>query len=64
MSHFKFYSALSTRRLHYLTGLDAYLSDVLKRLPIHKVTKIEELLPHRWKPNQIKNSDRVQRTLT
>ena len=36
-----------------LNGLDpyAYLSDVLKRLPIHKVTQIEELLPHRWKSN-------------
>ena len=28
----------------------AYLSDVLKRLPTHKATQIEELLPHRWKP--------------
>ncbi|WP_265596515.1 transposase domain-containing protein [Acinetobacter baumannii] len=28
----------------------AYLSDVLKRLPTHKVTQIEELLPHCWKP--------------
>ena len=35
-----------------LNGLDpyAYLSDVLKRLPTYKVTQIEELLPHRWKP--------------
>ena len=34
-----------------LNGLDpyAYLSDVLKRLPTHKVTQIEELLPHRCK---------------
>ncbi|MFB6331123.1 MULTISPECIES: transposase domain-containing protein [Acinetobacter] len=30
--------------------LTAYLSDVLKRLPTHKVTQIEELLPHCWKP--------------
>ncbi|WP_407481227.1 transposase domain-containing protein, partial [Acinetobacter baumannii] len=36
-----------------LNGLDpyAYLSDVLKRLPTHKATQIEELLPHRWKSN-------------
>ena len=36
-----------------LNGLDpyAYLSDVLKRLSTHKVTQIEELLPHCWKPN-------------
>jgi hypothetical protein len=35
-----------------LNGLDpyAYLNDVLKRLPTHKVTQIEELLTHRWKP--------------
>ena len=35
-----------------LNGLDpyAYLRDVLKRLPTHKVTEIEDLLPHRWKP--------------
>ena len=35
-----------------LNGLDpyAYLSDVLKRLPTQKVTQIEELLTHRWKP--------------
>ncbi len=36
-----------------LNGLDpyAYLNDVLKRLPTHKVTQIEEFLPHRWKSN-------------
>ncbi|KOR12137.1 transposase, partial [Acinetobacter sp. C15] len=27
-------------------------SDVLKRLPTHKVTQIEELLPHQWQPDQ------------
>ena len=37
-----------------LNGLDpdAYLSDVLTRLSTHKVTQIEELLPHRWQPDQ------------
>jgi len=37
-----------------LNGLDpyAYLSNVLKRLPTHKVSQIEELLPHWWKPDQ------------
>ena len=41
-------------QLAKLNGLDpyAYLSDVLKRLPTHKVSQIEELLPHRWKPDQ------------
>ena len=28
----------------------AYLKDVLTRLPTHKASQIEELLPHRWKP--------------
>jgi hypothetical protein len=27
-----------------------YLSDVLQKLPTHKVPQIEELLPHCWKP--------------
>ena len=26
----------------------AYLKDVLTRLPMHKASRIEELLPHRW----------------
>ncbi|WP_151710928.1 IS66 family transposase, partial [Acinetobacter brisouii] len=35
-----------------LNDLDpyAYLSDVLKRLPTHKMKDIEALLPHNWKP--------------
>lgn len=35
-----------------LNGLDPYasLSDVLRRLPLHKVTELEDLLPHRWAP--------------
>jgi len=28
----------------------AYLKDVLTRLPTHKASQIEELLPHRWMP--------------
>ena len=28
----------------------AYLKDVLTRLPTHKASQIEDLLPHRWKP--------------
>ncbi|MFU8928116.1 transposase domain-containing protein, partial [Acinetobacter puyangensis] len=28
----------------------AYLSDVIKRLPTHKMKDIEELLPHKWNP--------------
>ena len=35
-----------------LNGHDpyAYLKDVLARLPTHKNSQIEELLPHRWTP--------------
>lgn len=33
--------------------LYAYLKDVLTRLPTHKASQIEELLPHRWQPNAI-----------
>ncbi len=28
----------------------AYLKDVLTRLPTHKGSRIDELLPHRWQP--------------
>lgn len=28
----------------------AYLKDVLTRLPTHKASRIEEILPHRWQP--------------
>lgn len=28
----------------------AYLKDVLERLPNQAASRIEELLPHRWKP--------------
>ena len=37
-----------------LNGHDpyAYLKDVLARLPTHKNSQIEELLPHRWQPVQ------------
>lgn len=36
-----------------LNGLDpyAYLTDVLTRLPTHKMKGIEDLLPHKWKPS-------------
>ena len=36
-----------------LNGLDvhAYLTDVLTRLPTHKASQIDELLPHNWQPS-------------
>ena len=35
-----------------LNGHDpwAYLKDVLTRRPMHPNNRIDELLPHRWKP--------------
>ena len=33
----------------------AYLKDVLQRLPTQAASKIEELLPHRWKPLAVAN---------
>jgi transposase len=30
----------------------AYMKDVLERLPTHPASRIDELLPHRWKPQQ------------
>ena len=38
-----------------MNGLDpyVYLRDVLTRLPTHKASQIEELLPHRWQPTDI-----------
>jgi transposase len=36
-----------------LNGLEpyAYLKDVLTRLPTQPASRIEELLPHRWRPD-------------
>ncbi len=36
-------------------GLDpyTYLKDVLTRLPMHKASRIVEILPHRWQPTDI-----------
>lgn len=38
-----------------LNGHDpwAYLRDVLARLPTHRDSRIEELLPHRWQPSSV-----------
>jgi len=31
----------------------AYLKDVLTRLPTQPASRIDELLPHRWKPQTL-----------
>lgn len=35
-----------------INGLDpqAYLKDVMEKLPTHRASKINELLPHNWRP--------------
>jgi hypothetical protein len=30
-----------------------YLKDILERLPIHRASRIDDLLPHRWTPTTI-----------
>jgi transposase len=30
----------------------AYLRDVLERLPTHPASRIDELLPHLWRPSR------------
>jgi transposase len=43
------YSLIGTCKLN---GVEPYawLTDVLRRLPNHRVTELEELLPFHWKP--------------
>ncbi len=38
-----------------MNGYDPYacLKDVLTRLPTHRASQIEELLPHRWQADAI-----------
>lgn len=48
-------AVMSLIQLARMNGHDpyAYLKDVLTRLPTHKASRIEELLPHRWQPIDI-----------
>lgn len=43
------YSLLGTCKLHGINPF-IWLRDVLQRIPTHPINKIEELLPHIWKP--------------
>jgi len=47
-------AAMSLIQSARLNGHDpyAYLSDVLRRLPMQRASQIVELLPHRWIPPQ------------
>ena len=46
------YPIMSLIQTAKLNGHDplAYLTDVLTRLPTHPMSRIGELLPHRWEP--------------
>jgi transposase len=44
------YSLLAAAKAHDLNPVD-YLRDLIETLPNHPITRIEELLPHRWQPN-------------
>lgn len=48
-------AAMSLIQSAKLNGHDPYryLKDVLERLPTHRASRIEELLPHRWQPLEI-----------
>lgn len=43
------YSLLGTCKLHDINPSE-WLTNVLKRLPLHPINKIEDLLPHIWRP--------------
>src|SRR5207249_5853357 len=43
------YSLIGTCRLNAIEP-DAYLKDVLQRLPSHPINRVAELLPFHWKP--------------
>jgi hypothetical protein len=43
------YSLLGTCKLHGINPF-LWLRDTLNRIPTHHINKIEELLPHHWKP--------------
>lgn len=48
-----------------LNGLNPYeyLRDVLERLPTHLNSRIDELLPHNWKPSAIAETDLVSQKI-
>ena len=47
-----FYSFFACCRMHEVDPLE-WLTDVMQRLPEHPINKIEQLLPHLWKPQQV-----------
>ena len=43
------YSFLGTCKINNVNPQD-WMTDVLTRIPAHPVNKLQELLPHKWKP--------------
>ena len=48
-----FYSLLGSCKLHNIEPY-SYLKDILERLPDHPINQVDDLLPHRWKPETSK----------
>ncbi len=46
------YSLIQTCQLNEVNP-EEYLADVMMRIQYHPNTKVEELLPHHWKPPEI-----------
>jgi transposase len=44
------YSLLGTCKLHSVNPF-IWLRDILRRIPMHPINKINELLPHQWQPH-------------
>lgn len=44
------YALLAAAKIHGLNPTE-YLRDLIETIPNHPINRIEELLPHRWKPN-------------
>ncbi len=47
-----FYSFFASCKTHNINP-HAWLCDVLNRIPEHKANKLQELLPHNWKPHNL-----------
>jgi transposase len=54
-NHAVLYSLVATCEKHGVNPID-YLADVLMRLQDHPASRIDELLPHRWKPPDVVTS--------
>ena len=44
-----FYSLINTCKLNKVNPYE-YLADILRRIQDHSIQRLDELLPHNWKP--------------